>query len=74
MPFGSAITPLICKAKKGTIAVKYEETKMLNPYLTEERKAFQDMLVRFVATQMTPYIDEWDEANRGGLARIMRRG
>ncbi|MBE8220414.1 MAG: acyl-CoA dehydrogenase family protein [Alphaproteobacteria bacterium] len=47
---------------------------MLNPYLTEERKAFQDMLVRFVATQMTPYIDEWDEANRGGLARIMRRG
>ena len=35
---------------------------MKNPFDTEERIAFRETLQRFVATEITPYVDEWDEA------------
>ena len=35
---------------------------MLNPFETEERKAFQDSVARFMASEIEPYVDDWDEA------------
>ncbi|CAI8331897.1 MAG: acyl-CoA dehydrogenase [Hyphomonadaceae bacterium] len=35
---------------------------MLNPFDTEERKAFRDVMANFVASEITPFADEWDEA------------
>ena len=35
---------------------------MINPFLTEERKAFQDAVARFLETEIWPHVDEWDEA------------
>ena len=38
-----------------------------NPFETPERKAFRDLVRRFVAEEITPYVDEWDE--RGEVPR-----
>jgi acyl-CoA dehydrogenase len=35
---------------------------MKNPFETEERRAFRETVRRFVATEVTPYADKWDEA------------
>ena len=35
---------------------------MLNPFLTEERKAFQDSIRRFMETEINPHVDDWEEA------------
>ena len=35
---------------------------MLNPFETEERQAFQDMVRDFVAREIKPHADAWDEA------------
>ncbi|MEP5569197.1 MAG: acyl-CoA dehydrogenase family protein [Halioglobus sp.] len=35
---------------------------MLNPFETEERKAFRETIRRYVESEIKPYIDEWDEA------------
>jgi len=35
---------------------------MHNPFETEERKAFRETVARFVAKEITPHVDEWDEA------------
>ena len=35
---------------------------MQNPFETEERTAFRDSLSKLVASDVTPYVDEWDEA------------
>ena len=35
---------------------------MINPFDNEERRAFRDMVRTFVANEVTPYADEWDEA------------
>src|SRR5690606_38407724 len=35
---------------------------MKNPFETDDRRAFRETMARFVATEVTPYADEWDEA------------
>jgi acyl-CoA dehydrogenase len=35
---------------------------MKNPFDTPERVAFRDSFTRFVADEITPFVDEWDEA------------
>ena len=35
---------------------------MLNPFETEERRAFQDNVRKFMESEINPYVDEWDEA------------
>ena len=35
---------------------------MQNPYETEERRAFQDTIRKFMDTEIVPFVDEWDEA------------
>lgn len=35
---------------------------MINPFDTEERRNFREMLIRFVASEIKPWADEWDEA------------
>ncbi|MEL0071758.1 MAG: acyl-CoA dehydrogenase family protein, partial [Rhodobiaceae bacterium] len=35
---------------------------MLNPYQTEERRAFQDMIAKFMETEIWPHVDDWEEA------------
>ena len=35
---------------------------MKNPFETPERAAFRETIRRFVATEVTPFADEWDEA------------
>jgi len=35
---------------------------MQNPFETEERKAFRETVARFVAAEIKPHVDEWDEA------------
>ncbi len=35
---------------------------MLNPYETEEHKAFRETMARFVDAEVRPHVDEWDEA------------
>lgn len=35
---------------------------MKNPFDTEERRAFRETVKRFVAAEVTPYADAWDEA------------
>ena len=35
---------------------------MKNPFETPERRAFRDSLQSFVAQEITPYCDDWDEA------------
>lgn len=35
---------------------------MQNPFDTDERRAFRDTFRRFVATEITPHADAWDEA------------
>ncbi len=35
---------------------------MRNPFETEERRAFRHNIARFVATEITPHADAWDEA------------
>ena len=35
---------------------------MKNPFETPERAAFRETIRRFVATEITPFADEWDEA------------
>jgi len=36
---------------------------MINPFDTEERTAYRDTLRKFVAAEIKPYADEWDEAD-----------
>jgi acyl-CoA dehydrogenase len=38
------------------------EDIMLNPYQTEERRAFQDMIAKFMETEIWPHVDDWEEA------------
>ena len=35
---------------------------MKSPFETEERAAFRDMVREFIAKEITPFVDEWDEA------------
>lgn len=35
---------------------------MRNPFDTEERAAFRNTIARFVANEITPFVDAWDEA------------
>ncbi|RMB08606.1 acyl-CoA dehydrogenase family protein [Eilatimonas milleporae] len=35
---------------------------MMNPFENEERRAFRETVRSFVANEVTPYADEWDEA------------
>lgn len=35
---------------------------MQDPFETEERSAFREMIARFVANEIRPHADEWDEA------------
>ncbi|MCO6388721.1 acyl-CoA dehydrogenase family protein [Aliihoeflea sp. 40Bstr573] len=35
---------------------------MKNPFETEARSAFRDTMARFVATEIMPHADAWDEA------------
>ncbi len=35
---------------------------MQNPFDTPERRAFRDSVARYVAAEITPYVDAWDEA------------
>lgn len=37
---------------------------MASPYYTAEHEAFRDQVRRFVAAEIEPYINEWDEAGR----------
>ena len=34
------------------------------PYLNDEHRAFRDMARRFVADEITPHVNAWDEAGR----------
>ena len=34
---------------------------MENPFETEERRAFRETVRRFVAEEITPHVDDWDE-------------
>lgn len=38
------------------------EMKLQNPFETEERRAFRDTMRAFVASEITPHADAWDEA------------
>ncbi|MDB4261524.1 acyl-CoA dehydrogenase family protein [bacterium] len=35
---------------------------MKNPFETEERDAFRETIRRYVEAEITPNVDEWDEA------------
>ena len=35
---------------------------MINPFDTDERRAFRETMARFVDTEIRPFADEWDEA------------
>ena len=35
---------------------------MKNPFETEERRAFRETIKRYVAAEIKPHVDEWDEA------------
>ena len=35
---------------------------MRNPFETDERRAFRDTIRAFVAAEITPFADAWDEA------------
>ena len=35
---------------------------MKNPFDTDERRAFREMLTDFVSSKITPHVDAWDEA------------
>ena len=35
---------------------------MASPYLTEEHEAFRDTIRRFVAKEIEPFVEQWDEA------------
>ena len=35
---------------------------MISPFDTDERRAFRETIAAFVAREITPYADEWDEA------------
>lgn len=37
---------------------------MQHPFETEERKAFRDSLAKLIASEVTPYVDAWDEAGQ----------
>jgi len=34
---------------------------MRNPYDTDDRKSFREMVTKFLETEIWPYVDEWDE-------------
>ena len=35
---------------------------MRNPFDTEERRTFREMVSKFLEAEIWPYVDEWDEA------------
>ena len=37
---------------------------MRNPYDTDDRKSFREMVARFLENEIWPYVDEWDEAGK----------
>ena len=37
---------------------------MRNPFDTEERKTFREMVSKFLEAEIWPYVDEWDEAGK----------
>ena len=44
---------------------------MKSPYDTDERLAFRETVERFVKTEMTPFVDDWEEA--GSFPEELRR-
>jgi acyl-CoA dehydrogenase len=47
---------------------------MKNPFETPERRAFRDSLQSFVAQEITPYCDDWDEAGEVPWALHQKAG
>jgi acyl-CoA dehydrogenase len=39
-----------------------ERTKVLSPFYTADHEAFRDVMRRFVAREIEPFANEWDEA------------
>ena len=37
---------------------------MRNPYDTDDRKSFREMVTKFLETEIWPHVDEWDESGR----------
>ena len=37
---------------------------MRNPYDTDDRKSFREMVTKFLETEIWPHVDEWDEAGQ----------
>ena len=37
---------------------------MRNPYDTDDRKSFREMVTKFLETEIWPYVDEWDESGQ----------
>jgi acyl-CoA dehydrogenase len=38
--------------------------KMRNPYDTDDRKSFREMVTKFLETEIWPHVDEWDESGQ----------
>ena len=47
---------------------------MINPFDTEERRAFRTSLQSFVAQEIQPYCDDWDEAGEVPWALHQKAG
>ena len=45
---------------------------MINPFETEDRAAFRKTMADFIATEVIPYVDEWDEAGEVPVAFVQR--
>ena len=37
---------------------------MRNPYDTDDRKSFREMVTKFLETEIWPYVDDWDESGQ----------
>ena len=37
---------------------------MRNPFDTDDRKSFREMVTKFLETEIWPNVDEWDEAGQ----------
>ena len=37
---------------------------MRNPYDTDDRKSFREIVTKFLETEIWPHVDEWDEEGR----------
>jgi acyl-CoA dehydrogenase len=47
---------------KGASIAMLERTRAASPFYTAEHEAFREVVRRFVAREITPHVDAWDEA------------